>query len=75
MRIPDDQVQWYEKMAFEGSVTKDLAENLIVERSKVEALKTVLREARSTIDGLADQQAMGDDWYRTTLGKIDAVLS
>jgi hypothetical protein len=40
---------------------------------EIEDLRADLQEAVATIEGLADQQAMADDWYREPLARLKAV--
>lgn len=42
---------------------------------EVERLREALTEARKTIYGLVDQQAMPDDWWEAGVKIIDAALA
>ena len=75
MRISDEQAKWYAEMALDGAVAGELAHDLVAERAKSRSLTVALREARTVISGLADQQAMLDDWYKSAVEKIDSALA
>lgn len=75
MKVDDEKVQWYAALTTSGTLVNDLAVDLIAARAEVGVLEILLREARFTIEKLAEQQAMGDDWYVNVLQKIDVELS
>jgi len=59
-------------------VTADFARTLEREAAhhsaQLEKYRAVLGEAQATIEGLAGQQAMPDDFYKSILVKISALL-
>jgi chromosome segregation ATPase len=69
-----DRDHWFEEAGVQGERNRVLAEAAVEDEKTIERLRALLSEAVAVIEGLAEQQAMEDDWWELDRDRFKEAL-